>query len=58
MLSETSTPLAKAQTAHSMGTVIVSAALFVIVLVWLVIVAMNLGKVPIYNSNGTVRLDR
>ena len=40
------TPLTKAQTAHSMGTVIVSAALFVIVLVWLV-VAMNLGKAPI-----------
>ena len=48
------TPLTKAQTAHSMGTVIVSAALFVIVLVWLVIVAMNLGKVPIYNSDSTV----
>ena len=30
-----------------MGTVIVSTGLFVIVLVWLVIVAMNLGKVPI-----------
>jgi hypothetical protein len=41
-----------------MGTVIVSAALFVIVLVWLVIVAMNLGKVPIYNSDGTVKLDQ
>jgi hypothetical protein len=53
-----STPLTKAQTAHSMGTVIVSAALFVIVLVWLVIVAMNLGKVPIYNSDGAVKLDQ
>ena len=41
------TPLTKAQTAHSMETVIVSSALFVIVLVWLVIVAMNLGKAPI-----------
>lgn len=52
----TSTPLTKAQTTHSMGTVIVSAALFVIVLIWLVIVAMNLAKVPIYNSNGTLKL--
>lgn len=34
-----------------------SAGLFVIVLVWLVIVGMNLGKVPIYHSDGTVRLD-
>jgi hypothetical protein len=41
-----------------MGTVIVSAALFVIVLVWLVIVAMNLGKVPIYHSDGTAKLDQ
>lgn len=52
------TPLTKAQTAHSMGTVIVSAALFVIVLVWLVIVAMNLGRVPIYHSDGTAKLDQ
>ena len=52
----TSTPLTKAQTTHSMGTVIVSAAVFVIVLIWLVIVAMNLAKVPIYNSDGTLKL--
>jgi heme/copper-type cytochrome/quinol oxidase subunit 2 len=52
------TPLTKAQTAHRMGTVIVSAALFVIVLVWLVIVAMNLGKAPIYHSDGAVELDQ
>ena len=52
----TSTPLTKAQTTHSMGTVIVSAALFLIVLIWLVTVAMNLAKVPIYNSDGPLKL--
>lgn len=35
-----------------------SAGLFVIVLVWLVIVAMNLGTVPNYHSDGTVELDQ
>jgi hypothetical protein len=57
-VGDVSTPLTTAETVHSVGTVIVSAALFVIVLVWLVIVAMNLGKVPIYNSDGTVKLDQ
>ena len=50
--------LTKAQTAHSLGTVIVSIALFLIVAAWLVIVGMNLGKVPVYNQDGSVKMDQ
>jgi hypothetical protein len=36
----------------------VSLALFLIVIGWLVIVGMNLGKVPLCNRDGTVRMDQ
>jgi hypothetical protein len=51
------TPLTRAQTAHSLGTVIVSVALFLIVAAWLVVVGMKLGKVPIYDQKGTLQID-
>lgn len=41
----------------SIGTIVVTAGVFILVVIWMVAVWKNLGAAPVYNEDGTVKLD-
>lgn len=42
----------------SAGTIVVTALVFILVLVWMVAVWQNLGSVPEHNDDGTLKIDK
>lgn len=49
--------MALSDNVRNTGTIVTTVAVFVLVLVWMIAVWVNLGKLPEYNDDGTVRID-
>jgi hypothetical protein len=56
-MTEPSLPRAKATPVMNLGAIVMSLGLFILVLTWIIVVGTHIGTVPVYNNDGSLKMD-